>query len=383
MQRQWLELAVQTIMLSLLLIGCVQTTDAPTVVIAPREGPPGTTVQVSADGFDANTDVQIGAGPENAEFGVRRSVQSDAQGRVEAEIIIPETAEPGSAWVVVARAIEPDGERATSGNFEVIGGSPPQQDTPAPTSTPAPTATPDRDAAVAISPLSGPPRTEIQVAASGFPANTEVQVGAGRQGSEFDVTETARTDAEGRLSTSITLPDFAEIGDPWGVVVRVVERGGARASSDTFHVTSPEEGTDNLFTRTQIYLIAVGDDGQSGKEIGCDDSVIPVEVTIEPTIAPLRASLEKLLALNEEDYGQSGLYNALYQSDLAVEGIDIVNGEAIIRLTGELRMGGVCDEPRVQAQLEETALQFSTVDRVSIFINGEALETYMGQGGSL
>ena len=120
MQRQWLELAIQTIMLSLLLIGCVQTTDAPTVVIAPREGPPGTTVQVSADGFDANTDVQIGAGPENAEFGVRRSVQSDAQGRVEAEIIIPETAEPGSAWVVVARAIEPDGERATSGAFEVI-----------------------------------------------------------------------------------------------------------------------------------------------------------------------------------------------------------------------------------------------------------------------
>jgi len=37
-------------------------------------------------------------------------------------------------------------------------------------------------------------------------------------------------------------------------------------------------------------------------------------------------------------------------------------------------VGGVCDEPRVQAQLRETALQFSTVDSVSIFINGIQLE---------
>jgi hypothetical protein len=36
-------------------------------------------------------------------------------------------------------------------------------------------------------------------------------------------------------------------------------------------------------------------------------------------------------------------------------------------------VGGVCDEPRVRAQLEETALQFVTVDSVSIFVNGQPL----------
>jgi hypothetical protein len=384
-----------------LLTGCRLATDEPTVVIAPQEGPPGTTVQVSADGFDANTDVQIGAGLENAEFAVRQSVQSNAQGRVDAEITIPETAEPGGDWVVVARAIEPDGERATSGTFNVVEPEatepestvttaptdipvPTATSTPMPTATAtsAPTTTPDREPAVAISPLSGPPGTNIQVTASGFPANTEVQVGAGREGSEFGVTKTAQTDAAGRLSTTITLPDFAEIGDPWGVVVRIVEQGGVRASSGTFQVTAPDEDSGNLFERTQIYLIAVGDEGGSGKQIGCGDSVIPVEVAIEPTIAPLTAGLEKLLAIDEEYYGQSGLYNALHSSDLAVEGINIENREAIIRLTGELLIGGVCDEPRIRAQIEETALQFSTVDRVSIFINGKALETYFGQGGS-
>ena len=234
---------------------------------------------------------------------------------------------------------------------------------------------------VTISPNSGPPGTEIQVTASGFPANIEVQVGAGREGSEFGVTETAQTNAEGRLSTSITLPDFAEIGDPWAVVVRVVEQGGAKAASGTFQVTGSEESAENLFTRTQIYLIAVGDEGESGKEIGCGDSVIPVEVSIEPTVAPLTAGLEELLAIDEEYYGQSGLYNALYRSDLIVEGINIENREAIINLTGELRIGGVCDEPRIQAQLEQTALQFSTVDNVSIFVNGTPLEDILGQEG--
>jgi hypothetical protein len=90
------------------------------VVIAPQQGPPGTTIRISAAGFDAHTDIQIGAGPEDAEFVVRQSRQSDAQGRVETELIIPEMAEPATRWIIVARAIAPDGERATSGAFNVV-----------------------------------------------------------------------------------------------------------------------------------------------------------------------------------------------------------------------------------------------------------------------
>ncbi len=379
MQSRRLKFVAKTLLLGLLLTGCAQGAETPTVVIAPQAGPPGTKIQVSADGFAANSDVQIGAGPDNAEFAVRQSIQSDAQGRVTADLIIPETAEPGSDWLIVARAIEPNGERATSGTFEVTAGE--ATDTPEPTQTSTPTATPDREATVAISPLSGPPDSEVELTASGFPANTEVQIGAGREDSEFGMTETAQTDAEGHLSTTITLPDFAEIGDPWVVVVRVVEQGGAKATSETFQVTEPEE-SGNLFERTNIYLIAVGDEGESGIEIGCGDSIIPVEVAIEPTNAPLTASLEKLLIIDEEYSGQSGLYNALYRSDLSIDSINIQNGEAIIRLTGELRIGGVCDEPRIQAQLEQIALQFSTVDNVSIFVNGTPLEDILGQGGS-
>jgi len=131
----------------------------------------------------------------------------------------------------------------------------------------------------------------------------------------------------------------------------------------------------------QIFLIALEDNGQSGKKIGCDDSVVPVQVTIPATQSVLRAALEALLSLKDQFYGQSGLYNALYQSNLQVEGVKIEGGKAVINLSGTLMLGGVCDNPRVEAQIEETALQFATVSEVAVFVNGKPLEEILSLKG--
>ena len=66
----------------------------------------------------------------------------------------------------------------------------------------------------------------------------------------------------------------------------------------------------------KIFLVAVGDQGQSGKEIGCGDSVVPVQVPIPTTQGVLKAALvalrkmkkrdvKKLLALKVEESGKS------------------------------------------------------------------------------
>jgi len=126
--------------------------------------------------------------------------------------------------------------------------------------------------------------------------------------------------------------------------------------------------------RVKIYLVAIGDNGVSGKLIGCGDSLVPVEVRIEPTLGVLRASLNELFKLKgQQYYGQSGLYNALYQSELSIADVAVIGSEARIFLTGRLMLGGVCDNPRVEEQLEALALQFNTVNRVSVYINGEPL----------
>ncbi len=140
---------------------------------------------------------------------------------------------------------------------------------------------------------------------------------------------------------------------------------------------SPPTPTSPLgIDRVKIFLIAVGDNGASGKKIGCEDSLVPVVVAIPPTLGVLRAALTELFKLEGQAYyGASGLYNALYQSHLSIVSLNIVNREAIMHLKGTLMLGGECDNPRVKAQLEEIALQFSkTVDRVSVFIDGVPLD---------
>ena len=124
----------------------------------------------------------------------------------------------------------------------------------------------------------------------------------------------------------------------------------------------------------KIFLIALEDAGKLGAKVGCGDSAVGVTVAIEPTQGVLRAALNKLMALKERSYGQSGLYNALYQSDLKLSDVTIIAGAARIDLSGSVRLGGACDAPRVLAQFEQTAYQFATVNSVAVYLNGKPLK---------
>jgi len=124
----------------------------------------------------------------------------------------------------------------------------------------------------------------------------------------------------------------------------------------------------------KMVLIAVDDQGKSGDPVGCGDSAVAAQVEIPYTQGVLKAAIQRLLALKDQFYGESGLYNALYQSDLRLDSVTIKDSAATVNLSGSLKLGGECDNPRVEAQLTKTALQFSTVSRVSIFINGKPLK---------
>ena len=139
-------------------------------------------------------------------------------------------------------------------------------------------------------------------------------------------------------------------------------------------VSAPSTSTTAADQTVKIVLIELEGNGQSGPPVGCGDSAIPITVTIPRTQGVLRAALEKLLSAKQQFYGESGYYNALYQSDLQVASVTIEQGKAIIHLTGTLMLGGTCDSPRVEAQIEQTALQFSTVNDVAVFVNDVPLE---------
>ncbi len=325
-----------------------------TVLITPQQGPPASDVRLRATGFAANRSMEIGFGRVESEYDIVARVVTDANGSIDRQVQVPGFANAGAQYVFVVRP-EGTSNETISNVFTATGNG----ETQIPQIT--------------ISPRQGAPDSNIQVAISGFPMNTRISYGIGELNGQLLDLYSTRTNRNGTAQVTLQVPNV----DPnvaLAVTAFVPRQGGASATSGRFTVTGEQDDSgQTYFTRTNIYLVALEDAGQSGLEIGCGDSVIPVEVQFEPTVAPLTAALGELFALNERFYGQSGLYNALYRSDLAVERIDIVNGVASLYLTGQLQVGGVCDEPRVRAQLEETALQYYTVSEVRIYINGEPL----------
>ena len=124
----------------------------------------------------------------------------------------------------------------------------------------------------------------------------------------------------------------------------------------------------------RIYLIALEDGGKSGSTVGCGDSLVAVDV---PAV-DVKTALRELLENNDRLYGQSGLYNALYQSDLQVNRITRNNDSINADMSGRLVLGGTCDSPRVKAQLEATLRQSTdTKIPVTIRVNRDLLDNLL------
>jgi hypothetical protein len=123
----------------------------------------------------------------------------------------------------------------------------------------------------------------------------------------------------------------------------------------------------------KVYLVAVGDDGRAGKKIGCGDSVIAVTRAINKTAAPLKAALIELLSTPSQASGTPKLENFWKGRNLKLQSVSIRSGTATIYLSGKVFVAGVCDVPRIESQIEETARQFSTVKKVKVFIGKQTL----------
>jgi hypothetical protein len=138
------------------------------------------------------------------------------------------------------------------------------------------------------------------------------------------------------------------------------------------HAASARQPTENA----TIYMIAMGDNGQSGMFVGCGDSLIPVTVTVPAattTEGKITAALQHLFSLHDPFYGQSGLYNALYENTLTVDSVSLHGSTAGVILSGETRSRGTCDDPRIEGQIEQTVLAVPGVTRVVVILNGMQL----------
>lgn len=231
----------------------------PAVTISPTRGPVGTRITVEASGFAPGATVTVGLGRAQSEPATSHTVTASPNGEVSTTVTVPSTASVGAPWVVL---VSSDGQSALSPRFIVTSGGATAPSTCGPVYTVQPGDWLSRiaracnttvEAIVAANPtlenpsliypgrqlnmpgyqagaprpqvvvdrLSAAPGTTLRVYAAGLAPLTEVVIGLGVADSEAAFTTSVTTNANGELSTGLTLPPEAEVGEEWVAFVRL------------------------------------------------------------------------------------------------------------------------------------------------------------------
>jgi LysM repeat protein len=128
---------------------------------------------------------------------------------------------------------------------------------------------------IVISPISGPPATQILVGGLGFPPMAPVNLGLVRDTTIFSIEDPIQTNVNGLFSTEYLIPS-SQPGDIWTVVaLEPVSAGGdVITRSNEFNVTSPQPP---LQPRISIWPL----EGPPGTSLSIVGSNYPSLVEIE------------------------------------------------------------------------------------------------------
>ncbi|MFE4837042.1 GerMN domain-containing protein [Arthrobacter sp. NPDC056691] len=128
---------------------------------------------------------------------------------------------------------------------------------------------------------------------------------------------------------------------------------------------------------TAVYYVAIDDGGRSGVRFGCNDSLVAVHNADSSITEPLQAAMSRLLS-GPGAPPASGLYNALSASSLQYVSGYLDGTTVVVNLTGAVQPGGVCDLPRIEAQLTHTAVTAANAVRAEIYVSGVPLDQVLG-----
>ncbi|MFL4474987.1 hypothetical protein ACIPVK_13400 [Paeniglutamicibacter sp. MACA_103] len=128
-----------------------------------------------------------------------------------------------------------------------------------------------------------------------------------------------------------------------------------------------------------IFYVALGDQGQAGPMIGCGDSIVATETGPVIYASQVEASMSDLLENKDTVHGESGLMNALAGSNLSYVSSSVWGDTVTVELTGDLSSGGICDDPRIIAQLSYTAMVAAGSGEAKILVDGTDITDKLSQ----
>jgi hypothetical protein len=132
----------------------------------------------------------------------------------------------------------------------------------------------------------------------------------------------------------------------------------------------------------KLGYVVSGDDGKLGTKIGCGDSLVLLDCSVpvhgsavESAITALLDETTDLVAAGKcrlaAGSAAESYMNPIGTKNLSVTSVNVVGNAAVVALAGQLTIAGVCESPRLTAQVEETAKANGPKD-VEVRLNGDA-----------
>lgn len=129
-------------------------------------------------------------------------------------------------------------------------------------------------------------------------------------------------------------------------------------------------GADDGVERTVVNVPLIQQEGSP--VIGCGVSIVYAPHTVPQTQEVLNATYELLFSLLPGSEIAGDPYNTLGSyAQLYYQNVSISNGIAKVNLTGSIVGPGHCSVPEVRAQVTAAALQYDSVQRVDVYLNGK------------
>lgn len=150
--------------------------------------------------------------------------------------------------------------------------------------------------------------------------------------------------------------------------------GPAKGPPSSSQAPAPDDPPRGDTAGTQAvtsYYVLLDDGGSSGVRFGCNDSLVGVRRANATPADPLPAAIGALLDGSEPPIAD--VYNSLSGSTLDFLSGSFDGTTVTVYLAGTIRPGGVCDIPRIEAQLTQTAVSAVGAIRAEIYVNGVGL----------
>lgn len=113
-----------------------------------------------------------------------------------------------------------------------------------------------------------------------------------------------------------------------------------------------------------------------GGNLGCGAKLFFAPHAVPKTTAVLDATYRLLFDLKPTpEISADGFRNVVgAYTQLWYDRVTLVDGVAKLYLTGTMRGPGHCAEPELRAQIDQSALQFPTVQKLEVYLNGKVFD---------